>query len=547
MTTETAPAAATPTAEAFHRDGFFQPLPILTREQCDLIVRHYKSDAKRKEAEWIKSLAVTDRFYFDVAARPKLLELLTPILGPDIILWGCSLVLREPGQIHPWHSDIESSGPEGGFASIWIGLKNTSRESALRIIPGSHLYGPTIQEARQRHGVDRTEATDDAVLAWAREHDPRADLVETDMTDGDAIVFDGRLWHSTNNRRAEGRRFALLLQYARADRAVYRPYPHRVDWPFGFDTERRPPVVAVQGLADESLNRVLDPPDYAATELDPLAAEHHHLTVPLPPDGDALWTPHRMFRGPTPNLGVMRVHASVLMPGHSPHPPHAHAEEELLIVLDGRGELLLGKNDDPDRAERVPVSTGSMAYYPAWQFHSLRNSGEAPITYLMFKWMGAPHETDLTLGTQVVHTSGLTPKPRPGKPLDVERILNAPTHYLGRLHAHLSEVDPGRGYDAHADDYDVAIVVFSGKLQVNDDVAGPNTVLYYAGGTLHGLTNIGADRARYLVFEFERPIGRKYSATLPGDKRRRKRGRKREKRKGLARIVHKLKRALGRA
>jgi quercetin dioxygenase-like cupin family protein len=83
--------------------------------------------------------------------------------------------------------------------------------------------------------------------------------------------------------------------------------------------------------------------------------------------------------------------------------------------------------------------------------------------------------------------------------------MGQPTNFLGRLHAHLTEMDPGHGYEAHRDRYDVAIIVFSGKLDTGGEVIGPGSVLYYAAGVLHGLRNVGEEIARYLVIEFEHP------------------------------------------
>jgi quercetin dioxygenase-like cupin family protein len=522
---EVIPEAAEITfAEAYRRDGYTGPIPLFTADQCALITRHFNHCRDREKAEWSKGWAAADPLYFEAATRPALLKHLTAILGPDIILWGCSILPREPGQVHPWHVDIESAVPEGGYASVWIGLENTTRESSLRVIPGSQRIGATIQELRHRREVDRRKLNDETVLAWARECVSDATIVDTDLSDGDGIIFDGRLWHATNNRRSEGRRLAILLQYASADRAIYRPAPGQVDWPFDFDQENRPPVIAVQGQADGNRNRIIEAPRHAHPKFDPLRTEHHHLSVPLPSKGDNPWTPHRLFSGPSPNHGFLGVHASTLQSGHSPHPPHIHVGEELLIVLGGRGDLLLGDGPDPDKAKRVPVEAGSFSYYPAYQYHSILNSGSAPLTYLMFKWAGAPHEVEGALTTQVIHTAELSPKPRPDKALHVKHLLNDPRGYLGRLNAHLSEMEPGGSYPAHADAYDVAIIVLSGSLEANAEVVGPNTVLYYAEGAAHGLKNIGPDRARYLVFEFERPSGRTY---LTGQaKGRRKRNRK---------------------
>ena len=41
------------------------------------------------------------------------------------------------------------------------------------------------------------------IEAWAKEIDRSTHLVKPNMADGEAIIFDGRLWHGTENERQE--------------------------------------------------------------------------------------------------------------------------------------------------------------------------------------------------------------------------------------------------------------------------------------------------------------------------------------------------------
>ena len=87
-----------PPSEAFAREGFLGPVRIFDDAQCRAIVRHCERDDRPAPAMWPKGAAVTDPVLSGLAANPKLLELLTPLLGQNIILWGCSFIKREPGQ-----------------------------------------------------------------------------------------------------------------------------------------------------------------------------------------------------------------------------------------------------------------------------------------------------------------------------------------------------------------------------------------------------------------------------------------------------------------
>ncbi len=209
---------------------------------------------------WMKARSANDRFFFELVADATLVGIVEAHLGADVIHWGTDVLRRGPGVRHPWHCDIESCDPDGGFLSIWIGLTGTSRRSALKVISGSHRYGTTIQEQQHKRGMKRGDATEEKVLEWARSLDPDADILEVDVGNGDAIVFDGRLWHGTLNEQRFRTRVAILLQYARADRRVRMFDPNHLEWPLRTLDDPLPPVLAVKGHPERALNRVVEPP-----------------------------------------------------------------------------------------------------------------------------------------------------------------------------------------------------------------------------------------------------------------------------------------------
>jgi mannose-6-phosphate isomerase-like protein (cupin superfamily) len=89
---------------------------------------------------------------------------------------------------------------------------------------------------------------------------------------------------------------------------------------------------------------------------------------------------HRVyFDGPTDQLKAMTAGSLRLNPGASPHPPHAHPEEEFLLVTEGAGEISIGK-------QVTKVSAGSMMYSAANKTHGIVNTGKVPLTFFYYKW-----------------------------------------------------------------------------------------------------------------------------------------------------------------
>ena len=70
---------------------------------------------------------------------------------------------------------------------------------------------------------------------------------------------------------------------------------------------------------------------------------------------------------------------AVIQPGEEIHPPHEHAEEEFLMVLEGSGTWhLLG--------EERPAVAGDLLYAAPWDVHGITNTGDVPLRFVVWKW-----------------------------------------------------------------------------------------------------------------------------------------------------------------
>ncbi len=94
------------------------------------------------------------------------------------------------------------------------------------------------------------------------------------------------------------------------------------------------------------------------------------------------------FRVRTPTLEQLEVHVTTLNPGKSPHPPHRHPNEEMLIIRQGTVEALIN-------GEWKRVGSGSVIFFASNQLHGLRNVGPEPAVYhvINFKTAATPAET----------------------------------------------------------------------------------------------------------------------------------------------------------
>ncbi len=224
------------------------------------------------------------------------------------------------------------------------------------------------------------------------------------------------------------------------------------------------------------------------------------LALPLAEDAERRWKRYPLFKAAVP-AGRMSCHASVLSVGHSPHPPHVHDDEELLIPLDDECELILAEDAKGTGARALAIAPGAFVYYPAGQYHTIRNAGSRPASYLMFRWRGGAESGAEPMATQVVQYREALDRAA-ARPFATTRLFEDPTRWLAKLHAHTSVVRPGGGYAAHADAHDVALVLLEGRIDTCGQTVAPLSVVYHPAGQRHGLSAVGEAPARYLVFEF---------------------------------------------
>jgi quercetin dioxygenase-like cupin family protein len=87
----------------------------------------------------------------------------------------------------------------------------------------------------------------------------------------------------------------------------------------------------------------------------------------------------RVVQRPTATLDELEIHITTLNPGETPHAPHQHPDEELLIVKEGTVESL-------NNGELKRLGPGSIIFQAANQLHAIKNVGSVPATYHVIKW-----------------------------------------------------------------------------------------------------------------------------------------------------------------
>lgn len=87
----------------------------------------------------------------------------------------------------------------------------------------------------------------------------------------------------------------------------------------------------------------------------------------------------QLFDRQTAMLNRFDIHITTLNPRFNSHPPHTHKNEEIILMLDGEGDMSI--NGTLHR-----LSSGGLCYVGSMDVHNITNVSDYPITYFAIQW-----------------------------------------------------------------------------------------------------------------------------------------------------------------
>ncbi len=135
----------------YRREGYLVlRRPILPAGEFAALAAHFEGTLEALPAgsapEAMDAPHFSDPALFRWLFAPAVLDLVTPLLGPDIALFSSHLICKPAGhgQRVPWHED--SAYWKGQLdpmevATVWLAIDPSRRENGcMRVVPGSHRH-----------------------------------------------------------------------------------------------------------------------------------------------------------------------------------------------------------------------------------------------------------------------------------------------------------------------------------------------------------------------------------------------------------------------
>lgn len=152
-----------------------------------------------------------NRLFLELAMDPDIVELVSGVIGEDVILWGCHVFCKPAAEGYetPWHQDGHY-WPIRPLATctVWVALEESSIENGcLRVIPRSHrdrVLHPHLHE-------DRTDLTLNQRME-AGSFD-EASAVDLELRPGQMSLHDVYMIHGAKANTSTRRRTGVALRY----------------------------------------------------------------------------------------------------------------------------------------------------------------------------------------------------------------------------------------------------------------------------------------------------------------------------------------------
>ncbi len=211
-------------------DGFLFPLKAMDSD----VASSYRAKIEALEEKYVKSGPRSDLnqyfrvnahlvlpFAMELAKTPAVLDSISSILGPNVLVWSVELFIKEAhtSKIVSWHQDLtywglgdETDGDTEHLASAWIALSPATTESGcMKFVAGSQKQA--IQPHNDTFGEDNllSRGQEMAVDVKAEEE------VNIELQPGEFSIHHGRMFHASGSNTSDDRRIGCVIRYVTPD------------------------------------------------------------------------------------------------------------------------------------------------------------------------------------------------------------------------------------------------------------------------------------------------------------------------------------------
>uniref|UniRef100_A0A8C5PDC3 Alpha-ketoglutarate-dependent hypophosphite dioxygenase n=1 Tax=Leptobrachium leishanense TaxID=445787 RepID=A0A8C5PDC3_9ANUR len=208
----------------YEENGYLSAIHVLDQTEMEQASKQYEKLEQKFGKEYtqynLHNIHMEHEWVMNLASHPNLLQAITAVLGPNVILLDSRFICKYSSTDVPhkediapyvaWHQDIKYWGFEGGpVASVWLAFDDVDTENGvLQVIPGSHKQGILEHRIAEIPGN----------MLTANQEIPKhlvnvEDAVECPLKAGQMSIHDGLTVHASEPNLSDRRRCGFVIRY----------------------------------------------------------------------------------------------------------------------------------------------------------------------------------------------------------------------------------------------------------------------------------------------------------------------------------------------
>ena len=201
--------------ERYRRDGYLLPSgDVLPPPTFGWLTETFEGLLERYGPDGLDTIHFRHPELLDVLLSDSVLDLVEPLVGPDIGLWSSHFICKEPGtgKATPWHEDGAywdgRISTMQGIVTVWLALDPVDAgNGAMQVLPGTH-HG---SEGRSYEQVDPARNIFDRELS--PEHVDEGAAVTFELAPNQCSLHDARIIHGAPANTSGRRRAGYTMRY----------------------------------------------------------------------------------------------------------------------------------------------------------------------------------------------------------------------------------------------------------------------------------------------------------------------------------------------
>ena len=197
----------------YQQNGYLAPIDIFTEDEADALY----TDFRRLENDHGKSLLGYGRnnahqvmpLFDQIAHHPSILDVIERLIGPNILVAGTTLFIKEPEQrgFISWHQDARYNGLKPyNWVTAWLALTEVTKENGCMYMwPESHLEGQ--RDHVDKYGEDNLLTRGQTVMDV-----PKDKIVPIELRPGQLSVHHPWVVHGSGHNQSNQRRVGFAIQ-----------------------------------------------------------------------------------------------------------------------------------------------------------------------------------------------------------------------------------------------------------------------------------------------------------------------------------------------